>query len=147
MTGESMSNLMGSLAKEHGMVIRQDDPILMLHTVNAHLLEENRKILDKQFEQCRQNMELMMSRWHTESKESAGRILNASLNAAQKTMRDEMQNGARLVINDFKTVVHELVNDALRKTQRAENIAKWNIAASALIFLSGCVFTMCLFFK
>ena len=43
MNSNKLDALIERIASEHGIVLSQDDPILMMHTLNEVLLEQNEK--------------------------------------------------------------------------------------------------------
>ena len=134
-----MDILTASIAREHGVVLNADDPILMLHTINAHLVEENKKAQQVQLEAFKQDMELIVSRWHAESKETAERILNASLQAAKTAMMDGLDNFTAQHTEQIRKATEDVIANAMQQVQRAEHLAKWNLAAAVITFLSASV--------
>ena len=144
MNEQSLEILTSTIAKEHGVMLNADDPVLMLHTINAHMLEENRKAQHVLLESFKQDMELIMSRWYSESKETAERILNASLQAAQKNMREEISRCTLEFNENLQVEIQTKLTDAIKKSHQTENTAKWNLAASVLTFLSACMIVMAL---
>lgn len=134
-----MDILTASIAKEHGVVLNTNDPILMLHTINAHMLEGNKKAQQAQLEAFRQEMEIVVARWHAESKETAERILNASLQAAKTAIMDNMDHFTEQHTIQIQKVTKEIMEKALQKSQHTEHLMKWNIAAAVITFLSASV--------
>ena len=43
MNSNKLDALIERIASEHGIVLSQDDPVLMMHTLNEVLLEQNEK--------------------------------------------------------------------------------------------------------
>jgi len=43
MSNDKLNALIKRVASEHGIVLSQDDPVLMMHTLNEVLLEQNNK--------------------------------------------------------------------------------------------------------
>ena len=43
MSNDKLDALIERVASEHGIVLSQDDPVLMMHTLNEVLLEQNEK--------------------------------------------------------------------------------------------------------
>lgn len=142
MNEQLMDTLTASIAKEHGVVLNTDDPILMLHTINAHMLEGNKKAQHAQLEAFRQEMEIVVARWHAESKETAERILNASLQAAKTAMMDGMNNFTVQHTAQIQKVTEDVMASAVLQVQRAEHWVKWNLAAAVITFLSASILTI-----
>lgn len=146
MNEQSLDILSASIAKEHGVVLNADDPVLMLHTINAHLLEENKKAQKALLVSFQQEMELIISRWHAESKETAERILNTSLQAAKTAIMDNMDHFTEQHTVQIQKVTEEIMEKILQKSQHTEHLMKWNIAAAVITFLSVCTLVAGVYF-
>lgn len=139
MINESMNTLMNTVAKEHSVILNHDDPVLMLHTVNAHLAEENKKNQQAQLAAFRQEMELIIARWHAESKETAERILNVSLKTAKTAMMDGLDHFTTQHTARVQKATEDIMANAMQQVQRAEHLVKWNLAAMVITFLSASI--------
>lgn len=83
---DSMNELLRELAINHHVVIGRDDPIMMLTTIQQHMLK---KLLESQQEalsEFQSRMEQMITSWSGDSREKAQRIVNASLDASKRML-------------------------------------------------------------
>ena len=133
---DQLETLINDIASKHGVVIGRDDPILILQTMNARLMEDNTKTQQLMLNQYKEDLEGIALRWGNDAKEKSERILNASLVASKEAMANLLQECAKTtamtVQNDIGNVLSH-TDKALRQTER---IALMNLIASALTLLA-----------
>jgi len=145
-----MSDQIEALIKEisvtHGIAVGRNDPLFMLQTMNARLMDDNAKAQQAMLHQYKEELEGIALRWGNDAKEKSERILNASLTASKEVMANLLQESAK---NTALTIKKE-VDDSLSRAGmalgragmalgRAEKVAMMNLCASAITFLAACM--------
>lgn len=136
-----MTDLIDSLIKEisvkHGIAVSRDDPILILQTLNARLMDENAKTQQMMLNQYKEELEAIALRWSHDTKDKSERILNAALSASKEVMTNSLQECAKTTGLTIKNSTEELLSRTIRNMLYTKRIAMINIAASVLTFLSA----------
>lgn len=139
MANVSVEELIREIAEKNGVAVSKDDPILILHTINARLLEDSARAQQAILDSYKEELEGIAFRWGIEAKEKAERILNASLAASREAMASAMSDCAALA---SKSVAEE-VDTALRKisgpVNDAKRISQLNIVASCMTFIAAAI--------
>ncbi|MFZ1852424.1 MAG: hypothetical protein WAU15_09455 [Nitrosomonas sp.] len=63
MNSNKLDALIERIASEHGIVLSQDDPVLMMHTLNEILLEQNDKAHAELLSNYQAILEENFNRW------------------------------------------------------------------------------------
>ena len=63
MSNDKLDALIERVASEHGIVLSQDDPVLMMHTLNEVLLEQNEKAHAELLRNYQATLEENFNRW------------------------------------------------------------------------------------
>ncbi|MDW9146768.1 conjugal transfer protein TraM [Legionella pneumophila] len=134
---DQFESLINEVAIKHGVVLGRDDPILILQTMNAKLMEDNAKTQQLMLHQYKEDLEGIALRWGNETKEKSERILNASLAAAKETMANVLEESARSTALTIQNDIEKLLSHAGRALRRTERIAMINLAASALTLVAA----------
>ena len=79
--------LIKEIAAKHGIAVGRDDPIMILQTINARLMQDSQKAQQEMLDTFKSELEEMSHRWGIDAKGKAERILNASLAASKDAMR------------------------------------------------------------
>ena len=85
MNSNKLDALIERIASEHGIVLSQDDPVLMMHTLNEILLEQNDKAHAELLSNYQAILEENFNRWWEFSTKKSNAIISASANNAQLT--------------------------------------------------------------
>ncbi|RUR15312.1 conjugal transfer protein TraM [Legionella sp. km535] len=122
---EKLDKISQDIAVKHGVLLGKDDPILMLQTMNEHLIEENRKAQQDFLAQFREEMEGISSQWRVDAKEKAEKVLNVALASSKEAMARLLQEST----NESVQTLRKLISDSLieaqsltRKTQKIQPI-------------------------
>ena len=68
---DKLKETIQDIAIRHEVVLSKDDPILIFHTMNEKLFEENRKAQEDLLIRFKQEMEHISSQWKDDAKEKA----------------------------------------------------------------------------
>ena len=146
-----MSDQIEALIKEisvtHGIAVGRNDPLLMLQTMNARLMDDNAKAQLAMLHQYKEELEGIALRWGNDAKEKSERILNASLTASKEVMATLLQESAKNTALTIKKEVDESLSRAGMALGRAEKVAMMNLCASAITFLAVCAIVIGMLFR
>lgn len=144
---DQVDHLIKEIASENGVAVSRDDPIMVLLTINNHLLKISAQAHQEQLDQYKAEMEDFAKRWGNNANDKAERILNASLAASKEAINLIMQDGVKTVVASM----YEKINDALAcgisyPIREARRICFFIIATS-LITLLAAVITLWVTFR
>ena len=89
MSNDKLDALIERIASEHGIVLSQDDPVLMMHTLNEVLLEQNEKAHAELLSNYQAILEENFNRWCEYSTKKSSAIISSSMSNANIT-RDQL---------------------------------------------------------
>ncbi|HIF0302638.1 TPA: conjugal transfer protein TraM [Legionella pneumophila] len=142
---DQFESLINDIAIKHGVVLGQDDPILILQTMNAKLMEDNSKAQQFMLHQYKEELEGIILRFGNETKEKSERILNSSLAASKEAMANVLQESAKNTTISIQNSIETLLCHTERLLRRTERIALVNLTASALTLLAASAAVLGLF--
>jgi hypothetical protein len=135
---DQMENLIKEIAVKHGVSVGRNDPILILQTLNARLMDNNLKAQQVMLDQYKEELEGIALRWGNDAKDKSERILNAALDASKDAMSKLLLDSAAITALAVQKEIDEplaRVSKALRNTER---VAMFNLVASGVTFLAAC---------
>jgi hypothetical protein len=133
MSADKLDALIERVATEHGIVLSQDDPVLMMHTLNEVLLEQNEKAHAELLSNYQAILEENFNRWCEFSTKKSNALINASISNAQLTRDQFLESCIQLIDEKIKNGVDQETYDLARISRQAAII---NLMASALILVS-----------
>lgn len=144
---DTMDALIKEIAVKHGIALGRDDPILILQTLNARLMEENTRAQQAMLDNYKSELEGLALRWSHETKEKSERILNASLTASKEAMANLLQDSAKATAKAVQKAVDESLSPVSEATRHTERVAMINLIASALTLLAAGAVIFAVFFR
>lgn len=144
---DSIETLIKEITAAHGVVIGRDDPLLILQTVNARLIDDNTKAQEAMLHQYKEALEGIALRWEHDAKEKSERILNVALEASKETMAKVLQDSAKNTVLAIKNEVDDKLSQTNQALRHAEKVATMNICASGITLLAACLFVIGLIFN
>ena len=138
---EQMEEFIKEVAVKHGIALGRDDPILILQTMNARLIEKNIQAHQILLHQFKEEAEFLAHRWNETAKTNAERILNASLLASKEAMSSSFAS-AEISAEAIRNNLEELLSSCKITLLQTKRIAIFNIAASVLTLVA----VFCAFF-
>lgn len=127
-----VEDLIGEVARKHGIAIGRDDPILVLHTMNDRLVRESAAAQQVLLDAFKQELEALASRWSMEATDRADRILQAALAGSQEAMASAMREGANATGASVRTEVESALAQIAGRLLDARRIALLNLAAACI---------------
>ena len=134
MSTDKLDALIERIASEHGIVLSQDDPILMMHTLNEVLLEQNKEAHAELLSNYQAILEENFNRWCEYSTKKSNVMISASVSNAQLTRDQFLESCIQLIDEKVKSGIgHEIYE--LKRISR--QVAIINLLVSALILVSA----------
>lgn len=127
-----VEDLIGEVARKHGIAIGRDDPILVLHTMNDRLLRESAAAQQILLDMFKQELAALASRWSVDATERADRILQAALAGSQEAMASAVREEANATGAAVRSEVERALAPITGRLQDARRIAWLNLAAACI---------------
>jgi len=138
-----MSNEVEELIKEiavkHGIAVGRDDPIMILQTINARLMQDSQKAQREMLDTFKSELEAMSLRWSIDAKDKAERILNASLAASKDAMGQVMLEEAKVTATSVRAEIDAALSYVAVPIQDARRISILNVMASCITMFAAAV--------
>ena len=128
-----MDALIKRVASEHGIVLSQDDPVLMMHTLNEVLLEQNEKAHAELLSNYQAILEESFNQWREYSTKKSNAMISASTNSAHLVRDQFIESCIQLIEEKIKNGVSQEINELARISKQAAII---NLLASFIILIS-----------
>ena len=133
MNADKLDALIERIASEHGIVLSQDDPVLMMHTLNEVLLEQNEKAHAELLSNYQAILEENFNRWREFSTKKSNALINSSISNAQLTRDQFLESCIQLIDERIKSGEGQEIYELTRISRQAAII---NLLASIIILLS-----------
>ncbi len=133
MSNDKLDALIERVASEHGIVLSQDDPVLMMHTLNEILLEQNEKAHAELLSNYQAILEENFNRWCEFSTKKSNAIISASMNNAQLARDQFLESCIQLIDERIKSGVNQKTYDLVRISRQT---AIMNLLAAVLVLVS-----------
>jgi hypothetical protein len=72
---DQVEELIKEIAAKHGIAVSRDDPILILQTINARLMQDSAKAQQVMLDQYKEELEALALRWGNDAKDQSGKDL------------------------------------------------------------------------
>jgi len=134
MSSEKLAALIERIASEHGIVLSQDDPVLMMHTLNEVLLEQNEKAHAELLSKYQAILEESFNQWQTVTSKKANALINAQQNNFSKNNDQLIDQSMQLISEKFIIAINHDIRELVRISRQA---AIMNLFAAALVLVSA----------
>lgn len=134
-----MNEAIQDVAIKHGVVLGKDDPVLILHTMNERLLEENRKAQQEMLAQFKEEMESISSQWKNDAKEKAEKVINAALAGSKDGMDKILRQTTSEYTHAMRNLVSESLDEARDLTRQAQKTNRFTLFSSAAMLTLSCI--------
>lgn len=143
---DSVDELIKEIAEKHKIVVGRDDPILILKTINARLMQDTAKAQQEMIEKFKSEMEEITLRWEKDSREKAERILNAALNASKESMNNILKENASIINASIRKEIESALSEIWKPVKEAQKISMFNIAAATITLFAAVIMSFIAFF-
>lgn len=147
LSSDKFSRLRNEIAVKHGISIGNDDPILMIFTLNEFLFNENIERQSTLLEEFHSKIELISGDWSDETTKKAEHIINSSIKASTNTITNAIDVSRSQNDKIIRVVLDELKADIDSSIKDAKIVAKINIFASLITLISACTLIAVFMFR
>ncbi|HAU1639654.1 TPA: conjugal transfer protein TraM [Legionella pneumophila] len=144
---EKLDKIIQDITVKHGVLLGKDDPILILQTMNAQLIEENRKAQQDLLVQFREEMEGISSQWKDDAKEKAEKVLNAALASSKDAITRLLHESTKESVQAMKKLITDSLIEAHSFTQKTQKFSLFALVSSATLFFAASCMILILFCK
>lgn len=88
MAVQTFDDVIAEIASKHGVALSQDDPVLMLLTLQRHVAKETTVEFTAALDQVKSELELSANLWEKNSLAKAERVISGSIAAASERLKD-----------------------------------------------------------
>lgn len=134
---DKIEEIIREIAVKHGIAVGRDDPILILQTINARLLQDSAAAQQEIVERFKEELEAVAHRWGEDAKGKAERTLNAALTASKEVMANTMQDGAKAAAEAVRREVDAASSQLAGAARDARRIAIMNMVAGGMAIFAG----------
>ncbi|MEI2768771.1 MAG: conjugal transfer protein TraM [Nitrosomonas sp.] len=134
MSSDKLDALIERVASEHGIVLSQDDPVLMMYTLNEVLLEQNEKAHAELLSKYQAILEESFNQWQTVTSKKANALINAQQNNFSKNNDQLIDQSMQLISEKFIIAINHDIRELVRISRQA---AIMNLFAAALVLVSA----------
>ena len=130
MTGSAdpINRIMEEVALKHGILIDRDDPVLMVYTINQHLMKASARVQQAMLDQYRVELEANMRLWEAQGARQADKTVRVASEHTQALISAVIRSEAEIALKQLKA-------DS-RRRQRGVNL---NLFASVLTLAAAAV--------
>ena len=139
---DKLNETIQDIAVRHGVVLGKDDPILILHTMNERLLEDNRKAQQDLLLQFKEEMESISSQWKDDAKEKAEKILNAALAGSKEAMDKILREATSESVHAMKKLISDSLTEARYLTQQTRKTNRFTWLSSVAMLTVSSAFML-----
>ena len=136
---DAVEDLIKEIAVKHGIAVGRDDPILILQTINAKLLEDGAKAQRALLQEHKEELEAITQRWSVDVKGKAERILTASLMASKEAMTRMTDEGATVMTASVRGEVDQALKGIRNTVQQAHDLCRVNLIAAAITLFAAAI--------
>ena len=130
---DELDALIKRIASEHGIALSKDDPVLMMHTLNKVLLEQNQEAHAQLLNQYEAVLQENFNQWQSYASKKANALINAQQNKASDTNNQTAEQCVQLISEKIKFAISHEIRDLTRISRQA---AIMNLLAAVLVLIS-----------
>ena len=143
MDDNSIDDLVRKIALEHKVTLSREDPVLILHTMNKLIIEENKANQEKLLKDLGERLGQIMSGVSENSKSQVEKSVNAALTASKEISLSIIDNNSRMTIERINNSLEKAIDNAIKKidlkSRSVKSVAYINLAASAMVLISAVI--------
>lgn len=126
--GDALHQIIDEVAVKHGFALDRDDPVLMIYTINRHLMQSSATIQQAMLDRYRQELDDSMRKWEIQ----AARQQNSTL---QKIIDSTKEN----IANTLRTEMDVARNQLEADYQRRSRDVSLTLLGSALTLIAAAI--------
>ena len=133
MNTDKLDALIKRIASEHDIVLSKDDPVLMMHTLNEVLLEQNEKAHAELLSKYEAILQESFNQWQTYASKKANALINAQQNHFSKNHDQPIDQNVQLIGEKIRVTLNHEIRELNRISRQA---AIMNLLAAVLVLVS-----------
>ena len=133
MNNDKLDALIKRIASEHGIVLTKDDPVLMMHTLNEVLLEQNEKAHAELLHKYEAILQESFNQWQTYASKKANALINAHRNNSGRNHDQVTDQHMQLISEKIRIAINHEIRELTRISRQA---AIMNLLAAVLVLIS-----------
>jgi len=136
---DQIEELIKQVATENGVGLSKDDPIMIMHTINARLLKDSERSQQVLLDQFKSEIEVIVSQVSIEAKRQSNSILNAAILSSRSEIAKVMTEQSRIIIERWQEELNNgfgRVSDTIRSSRTT---AILNVIASCITFVAALI--------
>lgn len=134
MNNDKLDALIKRIASEHSIVLTKDDPILMMHTLNEVLLEQNEKAHAELLHKYEAILQESFNQWQTVASKKANALISAQQSNFSKSNDQPIDQSMQLISEKIRIAINHEIRDLTRISRQA---AIMNLLAAVLVLVSA----------
>ena len=133
MNNDRLDALIKRIASEHGIVLTKDDPVLMMHTLNEVLLEQNEKAHAELLKKYEAVLQESFNQWHSYVSKKTNTLINVQQNHFSKNNDQPIDQSVQLISEKIRITINHEIRELTRISRQA---AIMNLLAASLVLIS-----------
>jgi len=133
MSSDTLDALIKRVASVHGIALSQDDPVLIMHTLNEVLLERNEQAHAELLSNYQSVLEDSFNKWCTYSTNKSNTMINASTTHANQIKEQFIESCIQQIDEKIKKEVTQEIIDLARTARQAAII---NLLSAVVVLVS-----------
>jgi len=129
--------LIKEIAIKHGVTFGQNDPILILQTINNRLMQDSAKSQQEILNQYKEEMAETALKWESDAKEKAERILNAALNSSKEVMAKLLQESASAMATSARKEIESSLEKVSAKVNEVKRMSALNVFSATITLVAA----------
>ncbi|MDR4521612.1 MAG: conjugal transfer protein TraM [Nitrosomonas sp.] len=134
MNNDKLDALIKRISSEHGIVLTKDDPVLMMHTLNEVLLEQNEKAHAELLNKYEAILQENFSQWQTYASKKTNALINAHQNNSGRNHDPVTDQHMQLISEKIRFAINQDIRGLARISRQA---AIMNLLAAFLVLVSA----------
>ncbi|SES90994.1 Transcriptional activator TraM [Nitrosomonas marina] len=133
MNNDKLDALIKRIASEHGIALTRDDPVLMMHTLNEVLLEQNEKAHAELLSKYEAILQESFNQWHSYASKKSNALISSHQNNFSKTHDQLADQSIQLISEKISITINHEIRELTRISRQA---AIMNLLAAVLVLVS-----------
>ncbi|MGL5336829.1 MAG: hypothetical protein ACRC9R_11950 [Enterovibrio sp.] len=137
---DKLSEIAKEIALKHGITVGRDDPIMILHTLNELLIQENAAAQKAHFDAFKSELQEIAHLWSDDAKNKAERTLNAALIAGKESIAAAAEENAKAVSLAVKREIEASLTLQLQSAiSQARRLSLINLVAAVMTVFAASI--------
>lgn len=134
MNNDGLEALIKRIASEHSIVLTKEDPVLIMHTLNEVLLEQNEKAHAELLHKYEAILQENLNQWQTVASKKANALISAQQSNFSKSNDQPIDQSMQLISEKIRIAINHEIRDLTRISRQA---AIMNLLAAVLVLVSA----------